>query len=219
METCALSERSEELRILLAFMHPGAVPSIRDISMQVLGRLAVAADKYGVYTLVELCKAVMGLRAKEDPFFVLCHAVDYHYCDLYESVAPLTISKTLEEANKGILSPTTFRAWVLWRNEHQQVKRFILDYSFQSSCPLNCPGCAKIQNFRNALILAFDAEGIGLNGTAMYQKLSSITQPTRLSSWSKSSYYQPWCSQRAKYLMQKLKEFIDGRQLRISDFL
>ncbi|KAF8637681.1 hypothetical protein AX16_010756 [Volvariella volvacea WC 439] len=109
-----LPENSEELNLLLAFMHPGPLPNIRTgkVTLKVVVKVAEAAEKYGIYSAVEACKWTMEARGKEDPFLVISYAASHGHTDLCDVVAPLTVFRSMEETHSSIKSDKAFRAWV-----------------------------------------------------------------------------------------------------------
>ncbi|KAF8637692.1 hypothetical protein AX16_010767 [Volvariella volvacea WC 439] len=122
-----LPEHSEELSLLLGFMHPGPLPNIQDkrIPLEVVVNLIKAAEKYRVYAAIEMCKVTMRMRVKENPFLVLSCATTYGYTDLGDIAANLTIFSSVEDAVRGISNDKAFRAWSLWHYPFKQIQELL----------------------------------------------------------------------------------------------
>ncbi|KAF8646645.1 hypothetical protein AX16_007144 [Volvariella volvacea WC 439] len=149
LEICTLPERSEELQLLMEFLHPGPLPNIRDVPIEILARLAEAAEKYLVYSAMQSC--VLAMEMKENPLLVLSHAMKHGYTHLQDVACPLTIDKSLAEGDKYLSIDRSFRIWALWRDDYREVKRVIMDE--KPDC--NAPGALK---FYDELVSMFEKE-------------------------------------------------------------
>lgn len=58
-ETVDLSERSTTLELLLQFMYRQRQPDLEEVEFSTLASLAEAAEKYEVYSAMQVCKLYM----------------------------------------------------------------------------------------------------------------------------------------------------------------
>jgi hypothetical protein len=59
MDVVPLDEQADVLELMLPFMHHTQLPDLSDLSIDLLSRLAEAAEKYGIYSAMSTCNAVM----------------------------------------------------------------------------------------------------------------------------------------------------------------
>ncbi|KZP05904.1 hypothetical protein FIBSPDRAFT_832205 [Athelia psychrophila] len=96
-EVVSLTENGATLELLFQHMYPQRQPDLRKFEFKQLEDLAEAAEKYQVYTAMEICHARMEEALPRHPFEVMMYAMRHGYADLMDK----SELKTLE------VSPTT----------------------------------------------------------------------------------------------------------------
>lgn len=108
-----LSEKASVLGPLLHFMHNTRQPDLSKLSFPTLGSLAEAAEKYMVFSAMQVCKTYMEFvqlllfdarantiflrkAVRAYPLDVFLYAIKHDYGDLADEAAPLLISISLE---------------------------------------------------------------------------------------------------------------------------
>jgi hypothetical protein len=92
-------------------MYPQRQPDLSGIEPSLLADLAEAAEKYEMFSALEICKIFMGNGLQDNPLKVLNYAVRHGYRDIADEAAPLTVSLPLEEVGTHMY-PTYMGSWV-----------------------------------------------------------------------------------------------------------
>ncbi|KAH8834946.1 hypothetical protein DL96DRAFT_15242 [Flagelloscypha sp. PMI_526] len=123
-----LPESSGTLELLFGFVYPGRHPELADTPFENLLKLAEAAEKYEVYSAMNVCGIRMRNFVNRHPLEVLNYAFRYHYKDLADIAAPATVGLKEADASK-VLDSECYLAWSLycaaWRSVSSQA--FTLD--------------------------------------------------------------------------------------------
>ncbi|KAF9524872.1 hypothetical protein CPB83DRAFT_945509 [Crepidotus variabilis] len=69
-EPVELSETADVLQLMLYFMHHVRQPELKNLDFKVLAGLAEAAEKYSIFTAMDLCKIHMELAVDKHPIEV-----------------------------------------------------------------------------------------------------------------------------------------------------
>ncbi|KAJ7582250.1 hypothetical protein C8J56DRAFT_957380 [Mycena floridula] len=111
-----MPETAALLRLLIPFWHMAPLPTLEDLDFDTLLEVSCAAEKYLVYSAMAICQ----IRLREERLFtkyqklkVVNFAVDHHYLDLADEMAPYTGSiepmHALDICGKN---KSTFAGWV-----------------------------------------------------------------------------------------------------------
>lgn len=113
-EVVQLSETAAALELLFQYMYRQRQPDLSCVPFETLAQLAEAAEKYQVFSAIEVCKMYMKASIPLHPVEVLAYAGRHDYATLCDEAAPLTINASVEDMSKH-LGPATFIIWVLYR--------------------------------------------------------------------------------------------------------
>jgi len=86
-----LSEEASVLGPLLHFMHNTRQPDLSKLSFVTLELLAEAAEKYMVFSAMQVCKIYMEKAVRAYPLDVFVYAIKHDYLDVADEAAPLLI--------------------------------------------------------------------------------------------------------------------------------
>ncbi|KAJ7276730.1 hypothetical protein C8J57DRAFT_195549 [Mycena rebaudengoi] len=115
-ETVDVTESATVLALLLRYMHNQRQPDSRQFHFETLAGLAEAAEKYQVYSAMEVCKIKMQLSIPLHALDVFIYAAKHDYPDVMDAAAPSTISTPLSTATKALEDhPEILIAWVQYR--------------------------------------------------------------------------------------------------------
>lgn len=137
-EIVKLTESGETLELLFQYMYPQRRPEIKKIGFKQLEALAEAAEKYQVFSAMDVCQwrlACVVMKSQritwpqeyyreiyaKHPLEVLCFAMKHGYSDL----ATLTEKKALELSPTVAFERLPLPAYIAWVSVRV------------SSCPLN----------------------------------------------------------------------------------
>ncbi|TFK34131.1 hypothetical protein BDQ12DRAFT_727172 [Crucibulum laeve] len=162
--TEALEETAEVLEILMYYMHNGRQPSSRNIPFHILQALAAAAEKYLVYSAMEVLNLQMERYIPSHPLQVLIYAVKYDYPDLSDKAGPLSIGVPFETVlNETENRPDILLLWTRYREYYLEIVHTI--YASEPA-PVLHPGgiadCGKWSEFHYTMLnkVAGSAEGV-----------------------------------------------------------
>ncbi|KAJ6620399.1 hypothetical protein B0H10DRAFT_1774586, partial [Mycena sp. CBHHK59/15] len=96
-EVVDLSEPAATLDLLFQYMYPWRQPDLNTVEFPLLADLSEAAEKYQVYSAMDICKIFMGNGLQDNALTVLNYAVRHGYRDIADEAAPLTVSLPLQE--------------------------------------------------------------------------------------------------------------------------
>ncbi|KAJ7340725.1 hypothetical protein DFH08DRAFT_875103, partial [Mycena albidolilacea] len=115
-EVVQMTERSDVLELLLKYMHLRRQPDLSRHKFDTLAGLAEAAEKYLVYSAMDVCRIRMGLYVQEHSAGVLAYAIKHDYPELRDVAVPFTLTMPLSTM-KVLLqdAPHAFLAWVQYR--------------------------------------------------------------------------------------------------------
>ncbi|KAJ6541999.1 hypothetical protein DFH09DRAFT_1368230 [Mycena vulgaris] len=115
-EIVQLTEASSVLTLLLQFLHNQRQPDSTKFEFERLAGLAEAAEKYMVYSAMEVCKLRMRSSISAHPLEVLAYATKHGYTELRDAAVPATISTPLEKVTTALQHmPEILVAWVKYR--------------------------------------------------------------------------------------------------------
>ncbi|KAJ7611642.1 hypothetical protein FB45DRAFT_940557 [Roridomyces roridus] len=119
-EVVDLTESAATLDLLFRFMYPQRQPDLNTIEFPLLADLSEAAEKYQVYSAMDICKIFMGNCLQDNALRVLNYAVRHGYRDIADEAAPLTVSLPLEEVG-AYMHPTYMGSWIRYYGEWQKI--------------------------------------------------------------------------------------------------
>ncbi|KZP03990.1 hypothetical protein FIBSPDRAFT_381448 [Athelia psychrophila] len=109
-EVVSLTEDGATLELLFQHMYPQRQPDLRKFEFKQLADLAEAAEKYQVYTAMEICHARMEEAYPQHPFEVMMYAMKHGYADLMDKseLKALEVSPTTAFES---FKPEVYIAW------------------------------------------------------------------------------------------------------------
>ncbi|KAJ7307078.1 hypothetical protein DFH08DRAFT_758006 [Mycena albidolilacea] len=115
-EVVQMTEQSDIIELLLKYMHLQRQPDLSRHKFDTLAGLAEAAEKYLVYSAMDVCRIRMGLYVQDHPARVLAYAIKHDYPELRDVAVPLTLTMPLSTM-KALLqdAPHGFIAWAQYR--------------------------------------------------------------------------------------------------------
>jgi len=120
-EVVALQETSDVLHLLLQYMHRRRQPDLTNVPFELLSGLAEAAEKYEVYSAMEVCRIHMKAAIGHHPAEVLAYAGRHDYADLMDRAAPLCLGSTADMGRILSGSTVTLVAWTRYCSIWQKV--------------------------------------------------------------------------------------------------
>ncbi|KJA16728.1 hypothetical protein HYPSUDRAFT_147340, partial [Hypholoma sublateritium FD-334 SS-4] len=87
-EVVHLTESDCILRILFGFVHPRKHPDIEELSFPLLAGVAEAAEKYEIFSAINICKLQMRQFVPTNAVEVLAYATKHDHPTLIKEVAP-----------------------------------------------------------------------------------------------------------------------------------
>ncbi|KAJ7574161.1 hypothetical protein C8J56DRAFT_722633, partial [Mycena floridula] len=101
------------LTLLVQFMHPHRFPSCAAIDFDVILSLAHVAEKYHVYSAMQMCNFRLSRFYQAHPAHVWFYAFHHGYPELADTVAPFALNLKLRELDAACDQDLKFlRAWV-----------------------------------------------------------------------------------------------------------
>ncbi|KAF5380020.1 hypothetical protein D9615_006292 [Tricholomella constricta] len=142
-----LSESSSTLELLFRFIYPEPQPDLEEIDFSVLIMLAEAAEKYQVYSAVNICSIHLTKRLPEQSEEILVHALKHSNRKIVARAAPLLLGRSLEDVLLKVPQPYQ----ILWIRYHAQWSRV---WAHSISCAPNaqelardvCRQCGKLRH-------------------------------------------------------------------------
>ncbi|KAH8809505.1 hypothetical protein DL96DRAFT_1821786 [Flagelloscypha sp. PMI_526] len=116
-EIVEMSENSEILENLLGFMYPRRHPHLHDIKFETLAGLAEAAEKYEVFSAMNLCNYKMKDFMSKHPAQVLAYACKHDYPHIIEASSEFGLKRPLGEI-VSMLPRHLVMPWVMFREQY-----------------------------------------------------------------------------------------------------
>ncbi|KAF9474609.1 hypothetical protein BDN70DRAFT_841996 [Pholiota conissans] len=145
-EPVDLAESGEVLEILFQYIHPPSElgkflqPSVMDLDTDLFFEVAKAAEKYIVYSVMNMCIMRMQFTLYEShPIAVLNHAANHNYEELADLAAPNTIPCSLEEILEGLTNPCVAVQWFKYYSRWVQLQKTVVELMRQAE--LSYPEC------------------------------------------------------------------------------
>ncbi|KAJ7652577.1 hypothetical protein B0H17DRAFT_1101435 [Mycena rosella] len=120
-----LSETAAVLELLFQYMHRQLPPNLHDVDFTTCAGVAEAAEKYWVYSALNICRMKMKESVKQYPLQVLEYAVRHDHADLAAEAARQSMGLDVLAAMES-LSPDTFKAWISFREQWHKGARALL---------------------------------------------------------------------------------------------
>ncbi|KAF9002363.1 hypothetical protein BDQ17DRAFT_1280633 [Cyathus striatus] len=127
-EVIDLPEISTVLDLLFQFVYPQQLPSLGGVEFDTVHALALAAEKYFVYSAMGVCRAHMTYLAKcgqGDTKKIVKYAAIHSYLDILDEVAAFLVSVSLEDLESSItLFPVMLQGpWARYREQWMSIYR------------------------------------------------------------------------------------------------
>ncbi|KAF7978055.1 hypothetical protein HWV62_1685 [Athelia sp. TMB] len=106
----SLTESGDTLDLLFQFMYPQRQPDLTKVKFKTLSELAVAAEKYQVYSAMASCHFRMEAAYLEHPFEVMFYAMKHGYRDLMDKAERMALQVSPTMAFEGF-DPHVYIAW------------------------------------------------------------------------------------------------------------
>ncbi|KAJ7700864.1 hypothetical protein B0H17DRAFT_1046874 [Mycena rosella] len=119
-EVVDLSEPAATLDLLFQYMYPQRQPDLTAVEFPLLADLSEAAEKYQVYSAMDICRIFMGNGLQDNALTVLNYAVRHGYRDIADEAAPLTVSLPLQEVGAH-MHQMYMGSWISYYSEWQKI--------------------------------------------------------------------------------------------------
>ncbi|KAJ3571737.1 hypothetical protein NP233_g3552 [Leucocoprinus birnbaumii] len=153
-----LPESSTILRTLFEFIGARKHPKLLNEKFETLAEIAKAAEKYKVFSAMNICAERMRSFKETHPKLVLLYAAHYDYPHIFDECAPLVItSESLE--NFAPLLPDSLR--LPWLRYHARWSKALSDTISYSGIPYNAWSSGNC--WRSCGQMVFQALGTGVH--------------------------------------------------------
>ncbi|KAF5367286.1 hypothetical protein D9615_010459 [Tricholomella constricta] len=139
-DVVTLSESSSTLELLFQFIYHQPQPDLKGMESGVLFMLAEAAEKYRVYSAMNLCSIHLIKRLPDHSEGILMHALKHNNQKIVARAAPLLLDRSLEDVLHNMPQPY-HKAWARIRY-HTQWSRA---WRFSISCVPNAQKLPKLR--------------------------------------------------------------------------
>ncbi|KAF8056511.1 hypothetical protein FPV67DRAFT_1530209 [Lyophyllum atratum] len=109
-----LTEDAATLELLFQFIYPVRHPDLEDAGIEILGPLAEAAEKYEMFSLMNICKMCMRRLLPEHPVEVANYASKHGYIDILVQAAQFLLDIPLDKLARS-LSAQLVIPWISYR--------------------------------------------------------------------------------------------------------
>ncbi|KAI0710372.1 hypothetical protein C8Q72DRAFT_799350 [Fomitopsis betulina] len=116
-EVVLLTEDSATLELLFQYMYRQPQPDITELPFERLSKLAEAAEKYRVFSAMEICRIMMMAALPDHAIAVLAFGAKHGYSEVYTKAAPHTLEVGPAKAFQ-YLGHVCFVNWVLYREPY-----------------------------------------------------------------------------------------------------
>ncbi|KAJ7911048.1 hypothetical protein B0H13DRAFT_1614934, partial [Mycena leptocephala] len=194
-EVVQMTERSDILELLLKYMHLQRQPDLSRHKFDTLAGLAEAAEKYFVYSAMDVCRIRMGLYVQDHPARVLAYAIKHNYPELRDVAVPFTLTMPLSTM-KVLLqdAPHAFIAWAQYREGFIEVIHSSLVPAAVMLHKGGAKSCDVWGDFHCAILGRFNLDSIRefsrLIGEYKHQLGGCHQCTVRAESWVKSVTYR-----------------------------
>ncbi|KAJ6589476.1 hypothetical protein B0H19DRAFT_1303739 [Mycena capillaripes] len=131
VEIVHLTETAEVLELLLQYMYRQRQPYLGDVKFATFANLAEAAEKYMVYSALDICQMKMKDSINAHPLEVFLYAVRHGYVELANESARRSMGCGFADALE-ILPPDAFKAWVRFKPKEGALTHSDYRFSFTS---------------------------------------------------------------------------------------
>ncbi|KAJ7170782.1 hypothetical protein C8R43DRAFT_981034 [Mycena crocata] len=192
-EVVDLSEPAETLELLFQYMYPQRQPDLNMIEFPLLADLSEAAEKYQVYSAMDICRIFMGNGLQDNALTVLNYAVRHDYRDIADEAAPLTVSLPLEEVGKH-MHQMYMGSWVQYYGEWQKILELACAEGWRightNPCRIsNSPTCPHWLAARQNVLTKLGARPGALNDLAMIFTTAHGLYPCAIESLRQWEYF------------------------------
>jgi len=119
-EVVPLAETSETLELLFQFMYPKRHPDLETATIEILAPLAEAAEKYEVFSALNMCKVRMKNALPQHPYEVMVYAAKHGYSQMVGEAAPLLLDTPLNDMIQKLPEHMAM-PWVLYYERWRQI--------------------------------------------------------------------------------------------------
>ncbi|KIM82543.1 hypothetical protein PILCRDRAFT_820400 [Piloderma croceum F 1598] len=127
-QSVPLSETAQILELIFQFMYPMRQPELKKVDFMTLASLSETAEKYQVYSAMEICKLHMEAAIPKHPFEVLCYAAKHGYVDTVDAAVSHAMAMSLEQACSK-LTPAMYISWTryygMWAHTLEYAHRIV----------------------------------------------------------------------------------------------
>jgi len=121
-----LTETSTTLELLFQYIYRRPQPNLERLNFKDLSSLAEAAEKYQVFSAMEVCRLLMRSSLTDFPLEVLAYSCRHGYSELSDEAAPNTLGTSAPTA-LSVLGYDSFNTWILYREPWINVLRSALE--------------------------------------------------------------------------------------------
>ncbi|KAJ7928735.1 hypothetical protein B0H13DRAFT_2181996 [Mycena leptocephala] len=192
-EVVDLTEPAATLDLLFQYMYPQRQPDLNEVELPLLANLAEAAEKYQVYSAMDIAKIFMGNGLQDNPLTILNYAVRHDYLDIADEAAPLTVSLPLEEVGAHMYQ-TYIGSWLKYYGEWQKILEVACAEGWRvghtNPCRIsNSPTCPHWLAARQNVLTKLGARPGALNDLAMIFTTAHGLYPCAIESLRQWEYF------------------------------
>lgn len=133
-EVVQLTETCDVLELLFQFMYPQRSPDLSAIGFGLFLEVAEAAEKYQVYSAMQICAMQMESAYQVHPFEVMTFAIRHGYKTLMDVAQTRAVGLSPTEA-LGVFSTEWYIAWTQYYAQWLDVLQFALTYKKVQTMP------------------------------------------------------------------------------------
>jgi len=111
-EIARLTETAMTLDLLFQFCYPVRHPDVEALEFGALALLAEAAEKYQVFSAMNICNICIRKQLPEHAADILAYAARHDYPDILDIAAPLVVVEEILSETLPKLPPNTILRWV-----------------------------------------------------------------------------------------------------------
>lgn len=142
-ETVDLAEDSSTLELLFQFVYPQRHPTLSNVPYEVIAPLAEAAEKYEVFSAMNICQIRIVNFLPEHAEGVMAYAAKHGYHEIVDETAPLVVPLPIGDVVR--LLPQHFVVpWVIYQQQWNDILLVAITSQPIVKCSATCTDCNRI---------------------------------------------------------------------------
>ncbi|KAF7294559.1 hypothetical protein MIND_00992400 [Mycena indigotica] len=193
-EIVNLTETAETLELLFQYVYPQRQPDLTTLPFNVLADLAEAAEKYQIFSAMDILRIFMGNGLQDNALTVLNYAVRHDYLEIADEAAPLTISLPLDQIGKH-MHANYMGSWLRYYSEWQEILELACSEGWRightAPCRItaNVTACPHWNSARQSVLTKLGARPGALNDLAKIFTTAHGLYPCAIESLRQWEYF------------------------------